>query len=201
MGLGVDRVVRITIWTMYHISNSFNSFNSKSSRRMDNIELSINVKTATCSMPFVVVRILIPTQFMYLIVRIGGGGTFGVVLESTVLASPQVVLQAVIVSFSNNSKATRQLWDIVVENAEKWTNDSWGGLVNANTAIYVTPKLSKSEAAQSMDPLIQFGRELIATNITGVELIVTTFPSYGSFFEHLSGSKVGVSFISQKGGY
>ena len=138
---------------------------------------------------------------MYLIVRTGGGGTFGVVLESTVLASPQVVLQAVIVSFGNNSKATRQLWDIVVENAEKWTNDSWGGLVNANTAIYVTPKLSKSEAAQSMDPLIQFGRELIATNITGAELIVTTFPSYGSFFEYLSGSKVGVSFISQKGDY
>ena len=73
--------------------------------------------------------------------------------------------------------------------------------MNANTAIYVTPKLSKSEAAQSMDPLIQFGRELIATNITGAELIVTTFPSYGSFFEHLSGSKVGVSFISQKGDY
>lgn len=139
---------------------------------------------------------LIPAQFVHSIIRIGGGGTFGVVLESTVLASPQVVLQVVIVSFNSNSKATRQLWDILVENAEKWTNESWGGLANANTAIYVTPKLSESEAAQSMVPLIQFGRELVATNVTGAELVITTFPSYGSFFEHLSGSKVGVSFIA-----
>lgn len=181
---------------IYDGFNSFRSFNSRSSRRMDNLELSINAKTAIYSMLFAVVRICITVQFMHLTVGTGGGGTFGVVLESTVLASPQVVLQAVIVSFSDNLNATRQLWDILVENADKWADDSWGGLANANTAIYVTPKLSKSEASQSMAPLIQFGQDLVAANIIGAELVETTFSSYGSFFDYLSGSKVGVSLVA-----
>ena len=60
MGLGADRVVCNTNWMMHHTSNSFSSFNSKLSRQMDNIEPSINAKTATCFMPFVAVRIFNP---------------------------------------------------------------------------------------------------------------------------------------------
>jgi hypothetical protein len=122
----------------------------------------------------------------------GGGGTFGVVIESTILASPQVTLQTVVLTFSPNNTLTEQLWKILVDNGIQFANDSWGGLVNANTAIYINPKLSAADAATSMAPLIQFGNGLVNAKVAGAKLIVTTYPSYGTFFDFLVASDVAV---------
>lgn len=134
---------------------------------------------------------------LYLTSRTGGGGTFGVVLESTILASPQVTLQAVLLFFSPNTTLTNQLWTILVDNGIQWANETWGGLANAQTAVYVTPKLSKDEAAQSMAPLIEFGQGLLDTGAAGAQLVVTTFPSYYSFFQAFASSEVAVSRLPE----
>lgn len=128
---------------------------------------------------------------------LGGGGTFGVVLESTILASPQVTLQAVVVSFSPNATLTERLWTILVDNGIQWANDGWGGLANSETAIYITPTLSKDNAATSMAPLIQFGEELVDAQVIGAHVAVTTFPSYGTFFDFLASSEVAVGPLHQ----
>jgi FAD/FMN-containing dehydrogenase len=127
---------------------------------------------------------------LFFALRGGGGGTFGVVLESTILASPQVTLQAVILSFDANATLTKQLWTILVDNGIQWANDSWSGLADQKTAIYITPKLSKDEATQSMAPLIQFGQGLVDAKAAGVNFLVTTFPSYSAFFQVFTSSEV-----------
>jgi hypothetical protein len=106
-----------------------------------------------------------------------------------------VTLQVVVVSFSPNTVLTDRLWTILVDNGIKWANDGWGGLANSRTAIYITPTLNKDDAASSMAPLIQFGQELIDTQVEGAQLRVITFPSFGTFFNFLSNSEVAVGAL------
>lgn len=119
---------------------------------------------------------------------VGGGGTFGVVLEATVLASPPVTLQVFVVLWEKTYiKRTRNLWSILVDNAIKWADEGWGGFVNGQSAIYINPKLSKEEAAKSMAPLTNFGKKLVESerkagrNETQVQVL--EFPSWGTFFD------------------
>lgn len=119
---------------------------------------------------------------------IGGGGTFGVVLDATVLASPPTTLQVFVVLWENTyPKRTRKLWSILVDNSIKWADEGWGGFVNGQSAIYINPKLSKEEAAQSMAPLTDFGNKLLArekkTGLNETQVQVLEFPSWGTFFD------------------
>lgn len=159
---------------------------------MDSLELLINARIRICSL---LLEAVCPTFIglkLSLMSRTGGGGTFGVVFESTILASPQVTLQAVLLFFTPNATLTNQLWTILVDNGIQWANDTWGGLANAGTAAYVTPKLSADEAKKSMAPLIQFGQGLVDAKVEGVTLVVQTFPSFFSFFQAFTSSKVAV---------
>jgi hypothetical protein len=103
-----------------------------------------------------------------------------------------VTLQAVVVSFSPNATLTEKLWTILVDNGVQWANDGWGGLAISDTAIYITPALSKDHAAKSMEPLIQFGQGLLDAKVAGAHLNVVTFSSFGAFFDFLVGSDVAV---------
>lgn len=124
--------------------------------------------------------------------RGGGGGTFGVVLESTVLASPPVKLETVIVSFdpAANSTLTQELWTIMAENSVRWAEEGWGGISNQGVAIYINPRLDAGAAARSMAPLIKFGQRLVAQKVTGAKTLVTTFPTWSSFFTTFSSQYV-----------
>lgn len=127
-------------------------------------------------------------QDLFYALRGGGGGTFGVVLESTVLASPPVKLETVIVSFdpAANSTLTEELWTIMAENSVRWAEEGWGGISNKGVAIYINPRLDAGAAARSMAPLINFGQRLVAQNVTGAKTLVTTFPTWSSFFTTFS---------------
>ena len=103
-----------------------------------------------------------------------------------------MTLQAVVVSFDPNATLTEALWTVLVDNGVQWTNDGWGGLANANTAIYVNPVLSEGDAAKSMAPLIDFGRMLVDTDTPGAKVVVTVFPSYGTFFKGVVATEVAV---------
>jgi hypothetical protein len=117
-----------------------------------------------------------------------------VVLESTVLASPRVVLQAAVVAWKNaNSTLTNDLWPILIDNGLKWAGEGWGGFATPESAIYVTPKLSKAEAAESMAPLIQFGEQLQSDGVAGTQVVITEFPSWGAFFDLFVSQNVAVS--------
>ncbi|KAG6876325.1 hypothetical protein C0992_013354 [Termitomyces sp. T32_za158] len=129
---------------------------------------------------------------LFYALRGGGGGTFGVVLEATVLASPQVTLQAVIVSFTPNTARTRELWNILADNGLKCAEEGWGGFSTSGVAILINPGSNKEDAAKSMDPLIQFGKKLQSEGVEGAQTLVTEFPSWGTFFDTFSKEHVAV---------
>ncbi|KAJ7707323.1 FAD-binding domain-containing protein [Mycena rosella] len=113
--------------------------------------------------------------------RGGGGGTFGVVLESTTLVSPVVTVQAILVSITSPSaNRTKELYSTMIDNGLKWADDGYGGYVSGGTAVYLTPKLTAAEHAVSMAPLVDFGKRLNATG-TGVYQVLE-FPNWLSFF-------------------
>jgi hypothetical protein len=124
----------------------------------------------------------------------GGGGTFGVALESSVLASPPVTLQTFILTFAPNATLTEALFKILVDNGIKWAKDGFGGFATSEIAIYLTPKLTKAEAAASMAPLIEFGKRLERDGAKGARLIVVEFPTWGAFFESFVKSNVAVGW-------
>ncbi|KAJ7920463.1 hypothetical protein B0H13DRAFT_1605427 [Mycena leptocephala] len=122
-------------------------------------------------------------QDLFFALRGGGGGTFGVVLEATSLASPPVTLQTVIISWSNpNRTLTAEMWNIMVDNGLIWAADGWGGFSLAETAILVNQALDPAQAATSLAPLIDFGHRLQEAGVPGAQTVVTTFPSFLGFF-------------------
>jgi hypothetical protein len=134
-----------------------------------------------------------------LIIFAGGGGTFGVVFESTVLASPRVTLQTVIVSFTptpGNSTLNSELWTILADNGLAWADEGWGGFSTSSVAIFLNPNSTTGQAATSMAPLIAFGQRLVAAKVPGAQLIVTAFPSWKSFFDTFTQQHVAVRYYS-----
>ncbi|KAF8074075.1 hypothetical protein FPV67DRAFT_1480629 [Lyophyllum atratum] len=129
---------------------------------------------------------------LFFALRGGGGGTFGVVLESTILASPQVTLQTVIVTFSPNITRTKELWTILADNGLRWADEGWGGFSMAGILILINPGSNKDETAKSMAPLIQFGQRLQSERVEGAATIVTQFPSWGTFFDTFTKEHVAV---------
>ncbi|KAJ7211368.1 FAD-binding domain-containing protein [Mycena pura] len=120
--------------------------------------------------------------------RGGGGGTFGVVLETTALASPKMTLQVAFAAFSrNNTNATRGFYDVVAENSVRWAEQGFGGYIEPFQALYVTPKLNSTEAAATMQPLFNYVSSL---GDPGVQILSLELPSYGPFYE---------TFIAQNG--
>ncbi|KAF8190333.1 FAD-binding domain-containing protein [Mycena galopus ATCC 62051] len=130
--------------------------------------------------------------------RGGGGGTFGVVLESTTLASPQMTLQVAFAAFSRtNTNATRGFYEVLVNNSVRWAEQGFGGYIEPFQALYVTPKLNSTESAATMQPLFDYVTALAPTD-PGVQILSTELPSYGAFFENFianSGAPVGENAV------
>ncbi|KAA1474685.1 FAD-binding domain-containing protein [Dentipellis sp. KUC8613] len=134
---------------------------------------------------------------LFFALRGGGGGTFGVVLESTILASPPVPLQAVVVLWRPTANLTQSIFSLLVDNAVKWADEGWGGLANDQSVIYVNPKpQTQTQSNSSMAPLIQFGERLLADGVPGTQLLVLQFPTFGSFFNTFAVSQAASSGLN-----
>ncbi|KAJ4422746.1 hypothetical protein N0V82_002643 [Gnomoniopsis sp. IMI 355080] len=100
-------------------------------------------------------------QDIFFALRGGGGGTFGVLMETTSRLYPIVPMQlASIYSISFAGDNGRQVLRTMIENAVKWADDGWGGYVGPDYLSgsvvqfsLATPKLTLEEAKESMKPL------------------------------------------------
>ncbi|CAK5266881.1 unnamed protein product [Mycena citricolor] len=123
---------------------------------------------------------------LFFALRGGGGGTFAVVMSATILASPPVTLQALILTWPESDRTlTREIWALMVDNALHLASDGWGGFATANTVILVNPALDAAAANRSLAPLIHFER-------TGAQRTVTAFPTFYSFFESFTTAHVAI---------
>ncbi|KDR75664.1 hypothetical protein GALMADRAFT_226306 [Galerina marginata CBS 339.88] len=88
---------------------------------------------------------------LFFALRGGGGGTFGVVLETTHLASPAVQLQVVLGLTKYTQGNATQLVQSLAKIAVQMAADGWGGYItpSAGSAIWANPLLNSTAAQAS----------------------------------------------------
>lgn len=132
-------------------------------------------------------------QDLFFALRGGGAGTFGVVMEATVLASPPTELQVVIVAFSSpNSTRTAQAWSLLAEHGLRLSQEGWGGYSNAQAIILVNPILSSEEATRSAAAIIGFGKQINDESPGEGTVFVAEFPTFKAFFQFFNQKFVAV---------
>ncbi|EAU86312.2 FAD binding domain-containing protein [Coprinopsis cinerea okayama7 len=129
---------------------------------------------------------------LFFALRGGGAGTFGVVMEATILASPPTTIQSLALHFETpNITRTSEAWSILAENGLKWADDGWGGYSFAGTIYLVNPKLDAEEAASSLAPLIEFGERIMREGTGSATLLTKEYPTFGSFYAEFSAQTSG----------
>ncbi|KAE9409751.1 FAD-binding domain-containing protein [Gymnopus androsaceus JB14] len=109
--------------------------------------------------------------------RGGGGGTFGVVLETTSLVEPRAIsLQVASVSFNSTSETGLQFFQLLIDNGLQWAQQGWGGHLLMNNFIIVNPLLTLEQAQTSMQNVTEFIQSQNGT------VVIETLPNFNSFF-------------------
>ena len=118
--------------------------------------------------------------------RGGGGGTFGVVLDSTHKVDPATSMAVASIGIPADDKEVYGQWmDLLVDTAIDLAEDGWGGHVYGNSLVHVSPTLrSIEEAEKSMGKIIEFAEA------HGGSVTVHMSSTWYSFFQEyvLSGS-------------
>ena len=111
--------------------------------------------------------------------RGGGGGTFGVVLDSTHRVEPVVPLSIASISVPAANKTTYVQWmNLLVDTAVDLADDGWGGHIYGNSLVHVNPLLTTVPAASaSLSKLVTFATE------HGGSANITTAPAWYEFFQ------------------
>ncbi|KAJ3815721.1 hypothetical protein F5876DRAFT_61310 [Lentinula aff. lateritia] len=106
-------------------------------------------------------------QDLFFALRGGGGGTFGVVMETVTLALPRTPIQVVTLDgLPTDVNTTRAFWKVLVDNSLDWANAGWGGYATATSLQYINPlPITEEEAETSMQPLTDFAAQLDLTAI------------------------------------
>lgn len=133
-------------------------------------------------------------QALFWALRGGGGGTFGVVLESTHLVEPSLSLVVVDMSFKSNLTTLLDFYQILVEEALPWANDGWGGHLIGSSVVHVNPLLTVEEAKKSTK------RAAAYVVAQGGTVTYTQYDSFYPFFEkYIRGGAVTVGNVHLAG--
>lgn len=109
--------------------------------------------------------------------RGGGGGTFGVVLESTHHVEPAIRFVSANIKFPTTSTNMLPFMEIVVNNTLKWGQEGWGGHITGNTLVNVSPFLSIKQAEVSLASVIAYAKA------NGGSATIEEFTSWYPFYE------------------
>ncbi|PPQ74692.1 LOW QUALITY PROTEIN: hypothetical protein CVT26_007602 [Gymnopilus dilepis] len=116
---------------------------------------------------------------LFFALRGGGGGTFGVVLESTHIASPQVTIQAVLGLYNATQENSIKLIKALAKSAVQLAGDGWGGYITPAlaSAVWANPLLNSTAAQQSAAGVVE------AFASVGGSTTFFTMDSYTEFFD------------------
>lgn len=138
---------------------------------------------------------------LFFALRGGGGNTFGVNMEVTYRAHPQVTVQVAYVVFvASNLTTYAQFISILTQNGNKWADEGWGGYISLGAEsrtlfglIMFNPKLSQADAATSMAPVINFANSPASaeTLVAGVFTSNSFFQAYETYIQP-NEEKVGI---------
>ncbi|KAG7091879.1 hypothetical protein E1B28_008280 [Marasmius oreades] len=116
-------------------------------------------------------------QDLYWALRGGGGGTFGVVLESTMSVEPAMSIRVASISVPSNTENAQRFLSLTINETYKWNQEGWGGHMTSVSLINVNPRLTLKEARESVKTITDFA---LANNGTSV---VEDLPSWQAFFQ------------------
>ncbi|RDW93782.1 uncharacterized protein DSM5745_01104 [Aspergillus mulundensis] len=130
-------------------------------------------------------------QDIFFALRGGGGGTFGVVTEMSMLVHPEKPTILALITFPNISSANAlEFLSITVANANKWASEGWGGYIQlgplgmgVSTFFMSTSLLDQSAAEDSMKPVTDFATSLGSL----ASASVTRFDTYYEVIQALIG--------------
>jgi FAD/FMN-containing dehydrogenase len=108
--------------------------------------------------------------------RGGGGGTFGVVMESTHRVAPATTLAVASITYKQTATNVNEWFSILINNSVPWAKEGWGGHIRPNSLISVTPLLSLDEAKTSMESASSFA---IANNGS---VVIEIVPNWLAFY-------------------
>ncbi|KAK0492128.1 FAD-binding domain-containing protein [Armillaria luteobubalina] len=108
--------------------------------------------------------------------RGGGGSTFGVVIESSMLVEPRMSLVVAAISFPQTAENGVPFLKLLVDNTYRWGTEGWGGHMRSNSIINVNPLMTLEEARVSVQPIVDYA---LAQNGTAT---VEELPSWMTFF-------------------
>ncbi|KDR73790.1 hypothetical protein GALMADRAFT_632193 [Galerina marginata CBS 339.88] len=115
---------------------------------------------------------------LFFALRGGGGGTFAIVLEATVMASPSQTFRVANINWPINNDNMKKMLALFVENSTTLATQQWGGFFTPSIGnlVLINPKLNMAQAKKVMQPLID-----LSTSLGGVSN-VTEFPNYLAWF-------------------
>ncbi|KAF2166572.1 hypothetical protein M409DRAFT_66592 [Zasmidium cellare ATCC 36951] len=130
-------------------------------------------------------------QDIFFALRGGGGGTFGVLMETTSRVYPELPLQHATIIAPNLDlvDGIHQAVSLVVNNTEQWSADGWGGYMAAGVKgvglIFIdmiTPKLTLDEAKASMKPATDFATALLPNLSVPITVEIKTHANYWEYY-------------------
>ncbi|KAG8164192.1 hypothetical protein KVR01_006110 [Diaporthe batatas] len=113
---------------------------------------------------------------LYWALRGGGGGAFGVVLDSTFEVEPERPITAATIFFPGTADNQRPFVDILAQNMVRWSLEGWGGPSGTNLTFLSNPYLNEKEAALSLAPAIEY-----ATS-QGGSAAISVWPTYYEYY-------------------
>lgn len=121
--------------------------------------------------------------------RGGGGGTYGLTIESTHIVESRIEMSVASISLPpNTSTAVRDFMDLLVDTAVSLAEDGWGGHIYGTRIVYVNPLLKSAvDAKQSMKNITHF-----VTSHGGTSNITVSSSWYNFFQDHVLSSTYSV---------
>ncbi|KAI9163522.1 6-hydroxy-D-nicotine oxidase [Paramyrothecium foliicola] len=127
-------------------------------------------------------------QDLFWALRGGGGGTFGVVIDSTHIVEEAVPMTVAAIGVSKTDKEVFRQWmDLMVDTALPLAKYGWGGHIYGNSLVHVNPLLTTIEkASESLKKIVEFAEKHNGT------AKITYSPTWYSFFKDfvLSGAVI-----------
>ena len=126
---------------------------------------------------------------LFFALRGGGGGTFGIVMEISMLVHHEKPMEMITLKLENRDPRTvEHFLEVMVDNAERWANEGWGGYFQPGmqrnqpiTLIMATSMLSPTAADISMKPIKDFALEHGPHGSQNL----TTFTTFGEMMQSL----------------
>ncbi|KAJ6789517.1 hypothetical protein PWT90_03098 [Aphanocladium album] len=111
--------------------------------------------------------------------RGGGGGTFGLVLESTHLVEQKMPMTAAVLSLpTSDTRLVAKFMDLLVDTAIELAEDGWGGHIYGTHFVYINPLIANTDQAKvSLRKIINF-----VDSVNGTSEIAVS-DSWYSFFQ------------------